>query len=245
MSTSLKPSSSLSQPQFSSSGSIGLRFNIGEHRWVRLLLATIGLYLILLPIWWYALDLLAALAAAIAGAVYHFFDPAVSITSASKTITVLVSPPSGSGFQVTSLSLRLDRCTYGLPMLAALILVTRADSWRNKLRAFVLGVGVMTLFTIPAVMFWAKLASLQLEDQLAGAGNRSGFFYYAFHGYAFSQPVLAVLIWFALMMLGFFQTSPEASSDQKPQRTISQNEPCPCGSRRKYKRCCGREKKPA
>jgi len=211
-----------------------------------MLLVGVILYLVLLPLWWAALGQIAAFTATLAHWVYHFFDPQVTITPEGSVARVYVSATEQSGFGKSSphqLSLKLDTVTYGLPMLAALIIVTRADSIFAKARALAVGLSVMILLTVFAVMMWAKLASLQLDDQIAratftGTATRSGFFYYAFHGYAFSQPVVAVCIWLALIMLGVFK---QKRAPEKPVAVaVGRNALCPCGSGRKYKRCCGK-----
>jgi len=220
--------------------------NLGRHRWLRLLLAAVGLYLVLLPFWWYTLDALALFAGHAAGFIYGFFDPNVSITPRDNTISVEVVATAASGFggEKHSSALRLSTVTYGLPMLMALVLVTHADSLRAKARALAAGLLVMILLTVPAILAWAKMTSLQLYDQiqretyLGSSAEGAGFFYYGFHGYAFSQPVVAVLVWVALIVLGLFK-------DRRKQQEISEtrvarNAQCPCGSGRKYKRCCGR-----
>jgi hypothetical protein len=222
-----------------------LPLGIGGHRWLRLLLLATTLYIVLLPLWWYALDGLAAMAATAADWLYHFFDPQTSIYADGKVVRVVVRAPEQSGFagQSHASALRMDTVTYGLPMLVALVVVTRADSLIAKLRALAAGTLVMTLLGVPAVMLWAKTTSLQLDEKIAfamasGGGDRSSFFYYAFHGYAFSQPVVAVAIWIGLMMLGLFKDKPRP--EQAPV-AVSRNAACPCGSGRKYKRCCGVE----
>ncbi len=136
----------------------------------------------------------------------------------------------------------MDTITYGLPMLVALVLVTGAHSLRAKLQALLIGVLVMCLLTVPVVMLWAKLTSLEMEEKIAQAnmstsGDRSSFLFYALHGYAFSQPVMAVIAWLGLMMLGVFKGK---KIEKTPSLHIARNAPCPCGSGRKYKRCCGK-----
>jgi len=148
-------------------------------------------------------------------------------------VRVLVAALEG---QPTSSGLRLDTVTYGLPMFAALVIVTRSDSLRAKLRTLSLGLVLMSALTIPVVMAWAKLTTLQVDERLAASGNSSGFLYYAFHGYAFSQPAVAVLLWLGMMMLRMFSDTKKRESST---RVIRRNAPCPCGSGRKYKRCCG------
>jgi hypothetical protein len=220
-----------------------LPFDIGRHKWLRLLLASVALYLVLLPLWWYSLEWLASLTGAAANFVYGLFDPDVSITPRGNTVAVEVTATAASGFggQKHSSAVRLSTVTYGLPMLLALVLVTRADSILAKLRALGAGALVMILLTIPAVMAWAKLTSLQLYDEIAremgGNVRGSDFIYYGFHGYAFSQPVVAVLVWLALMAVGLFRRKPRREAAVA---RVARNALCPCGSGRKYKKCCGR-----
>ncbi len=212
--------------------------SLGGHKWLRLLLIASGLYLLLLPLWWYSMEALVAMVCAPADWIYHFFNPQVTIKPDGRAVKVVIAVTGGDPVRS---GLRLDTITYGLPMLAALTLVTRAESYRAKARALGLGLMVMFALTVPAVMMWARLSVLQMEESLSPAaafagGNRSGFFYYAFHGYAFSQPALAVGLWLALVMLGMFREKPRVKK-----APTSRNAPCPCGSGRKYKLCCGRE----
>jgi hypothetical protein len=214
-----------------------LLFNIGSRRWLRLLLLAVVLYLAFLPLWWYSLKMLATLVGAAANWLYGFFDPRVTINPDGRVVRVLVTTPAFGEAQTTSSGLRLDTITYGLPMLAALVIVTHADSVAGKIRTLLLGLGVMVVLTVPAVMAWAKLTSLEVDEKLASStGGTASFLYHAFHGYAFSQPVLAVAIWLALMMLGLFKERPRLKA---PFVAIARNALCPCGSGRKYKKCCG------
>lgn len=208
------------------------------------------LYVAFLPLWWLALDVITWFAAVVADLIYHFFNPAVTITADAKIARVNVALPEmvAAGEPPFQLSLRMDSVTYGLPMLAALIVVTRADAWTAKLRGLAVGLAAMLLLTVPVVMLWAKLASLQLEARLAppdsSTGGGAGVVYYAFHGYAFSQPVVAIAIWLALVMLGMFKAKAVRSKADEPgarvKTAVARNAACPCGSGRKYKRCCGR-----
>lgn len=218
-----------------------MQLNLGGRKWLRLLLGCLVLYLVFLPIWWYTLDLLAGFAGTVSGLIYHFFDPQIAIHSDARNINVIATAAAGTGFDGQSISsaLRLDRCTYGLPMIAALVLVTPAETWWARLSSLALGLGIMILLTIPAVLFWGKMTSLQLADQIAGVKTSSNaFYYYAFHGYAFSQPAVAVMIWLGLILLGSFK-SPRSFPAAPVEKTVARNEPCPCGSGRKYKKCCG------
>ncbi|HKP84616.1 MAG TPA: hypothetical protein VJZ26_00885, partial [Blastocatellia bacterium] len=110
-----------------------------------------AVYLVLLPLWWAALDAIAFFAATAANSVYHFFDPLVTINPDGKVVRVFASASEQSGFGKSNphqLSLRLDTVTYGMPMLAALVLVTRADSILVKARALIIGLLVMSFATV-------------------------------------------------------------------------------------------------
>ena len=133
--------------------------------------------------------------------------------------------------KLQSSGLRIDMVTYGFPVLLALVIVTRSNSLVAKLRAIAIACAVMFGLTVCAVMAWAKMTSLQLEQQAAPESDQSSFFFLAFHGYTFSQPALAVMIWIALIMLGLFK-------GRSKHETVARNASCPCGSGRKYKRCC-------
>jgi len=196
------------------------------------------LYLAFLPLWWYSLKVLATFAGVSANWIYGVFDPRVSINPEGRVVRVFVTVSSLGEAQTISSGLRLDTVTYGLPMLAALVIVTRAESIVAKIRTLLVGLGVMVVLTVPAVMAWAKLTSLEVDEKIApGSGDTSSLLSKAFHGYAFSQPVVAVGVWLALIMFGLFKGRPTQKS---PAVAIPRNAACPCGSGRKYKRCCGR-----
>jgi hypothetical protein len=201
-----------------------------------------GLYLVLLPIWWYSLELLSTVLAACAEPIYRFFDPTVSISPSGRAINfyVAVAAQGDAGAQSHSSGMKVDTITYGIPMVIALSIATRADSILAKVRAVVAGALLMVAVSVPFVMIWAKMTSLQLEEQIAISGtrgSRSTFLYYAFHGYAFSQPAVAVVIWLGMSLLGVFR---RRRREETPVVTVSRNAACPCGSGLKYKRCCGR-----
>lgn len=200
------------------------------------------LYLGFLPLWWYSLDALTLLWATGADLAYSVFDSQTTIEASGKTINFYVTIEG----QRHSSALKVDTASYGIPLLLALVIAT-PGTIRSRLKALGAGLLIMLLITVPAIMMWAKLTSLELEEQISPSaldrGTRSQFFYYAFHGYAFSQPVLAVLTWLTLLMLGVFKKSQEKT--RKEASAVNRNDPCPCGSGLKYKRCCGRVPNPS
>jgi len=149
--------------------------------------------------------------------------------------------------QPTDSGLKMETVTYGLPVIAALIVATRPASIRGKLEALATAMTVLTGLTVLAVIAWARLVSLQAYDQMVfdttlRKGHTAAFTYYCFHGYAFSQPVIAVLLWMASSMSGLFDRPTSAIRNPIPSHPKA---PCSCGSGRQYRRCCGKSVRPA
>ena len=132
-------------------------------------------------------------------------------------------------------------------LLGALVVATRPARLLGKIQALAAGLALMTLLTVLAVVAWARLVSLEAYDKMTFAttsikGHTSAFMYYCFHGYAFSQPVLAVITWMGIAMCGFFDVRPlkDASARTQDVRTQDPKSPCRCGSGRQFRRCCGK-----
>ncbi len=184
----------------------------------------------ILPLWYYSLGAISVVAGTCASWIYTFFDDRVAINPIARGVQLVMNG------RLQSNGLRMDMLTYGLPMLMALVLATRSNSLVAKLRALAVGCAVMFVLTVCALMVWAKMTSLQIEQQAAPGSDESSFFFLAFHGYGFSQPAVAVLIWLTLIMLGLLKGR---SKHERGVATVARNASCPCGSGRKYKRCCG------
>jgi len=206
-----------------------LALSISGHKWLKLLALALALYIVLLPLWWYSLAAIASVAGTCASWIYTFFDPRVALAPRGRVVQLVVDG------RLQSSGLRVDMVTYGLPMLMALVIVTRSNSLVARIRALAIGCAVMFVLTVLAVMAWAKMTTLQLEQQGAPA-SESSFSFLAFHGYTFTQPAIAVLIWLTLIVLGMFKGG---TKRERGVATVTRNQPCPCGSGRKYKRCCG------
>jgi hypothetical protein len=218
-----------------------LPLNIGSHKWLRLLGLVLLLYLVFLPVWWAALTPLTAFAAACADVIYRLFDSSVSIAADGRIARVNLTG-GGELAQSQESGLRMETVTYGMPMLASLIVATRAAGALSKLEALSAGLAIMTALTVLAVLTWARLAGLEAYDQMmfeakGVRGHTSSFVYYAFHGYAFCQPVAAVLLWMGTSMSGVF----DGHGPRAPKgRDVDPKSPCRCGSGRQYRRCCGK-----
>ena len=53
------------------------------------------------------------------------------------------------------------------------------------------------------------------------------------------SPVLAYLRWFSSLGIDLTAGDGESTILTNPDKKIGRNEPCPCGSGKKYKKCCG------
>ena len=216
--------------------------DLGQVGWPRFVGLAIVFYLVLLVVWWYALDALTFISGNIAGLLFGFFDSATSIATNGKLVVYNVHTGQNTELSKTS-ALHLGRITYGLPMFAALAAATRTRSWMGKAKCVALGLGVFVTLSIPAAMLFAKMLELQLEDEIAAATlgasqTRAYFFYYAFQGYAFSQPVIAAALWMAVVLLGVFKKVPRPSKEVS---RVSSGAPSPCGSGKKHRRSRGRK----
>src|SRR5215210_7655274 len=157
MSTSLKQLLSSSRLPSSSSGSNDSPLNLGRHKWLRLTIAAIVIYLLLIPVWLALLKVFVIVAASVADSLYSLFDSTVRITAAGDAInvstrTVGQSAPASKPY---SSGLAMSKVTYGLPLIAALALVTRSDSLWAKARVLLTGLLVMSATSMLAVMMWA------------------------------------------------------------------------------------------
>ena len=244
---SRKQSSFFFQQQYWSTGSNDSLLNIGRHKWLRLIGLVFLLYLAFLPIWWAALEPLTALAAACADLIYHFLDSSVSIAADGRIARITLDAGAMAGKHLQESGLRMETVAYGMPLLAALVVATRPARLLGKLQALAAGLALMTLLTVLAIAAWARLVGLETHDQMVFAttgtkGHTSAFMYYCFHGYAFSQPVLAVITWMGTAMCGFFDVRPLKDANVRTQevRTQEPKSRCWCGSGRQFRRCCGK-----
>ena len=219
--------------------------DLGQFGWLRFVCLAIVFYFVCLAVWWYALDALTFVSGNVAGWVYGLVDSNTSISTDGKLVILSVRAGQNTEFagQARTTALHMGKVSYGLPMFAAMLAATRTHSIWGKTKCAGLGLLVFVTLGVPAVMVFAKMLGLQLEDQIAAASlgsteTRASFFYYAFHGYAFSQPVIAVALWMAVVLLGLFKKNAEPGNRLVP---VSRNSPCPCGSGRKYRRCCGKK----
>lgn len=134
---------------------------------------------------------------------------------------------------------------FGLPLLAALIVATPGWGWGARARALGWGLGLLTLTQVAFM-----LVTLEFWQQMPVRDPRGGLLYLPGHSslglrivsplYYFFEIVgrgfFALIIYLGLIAVGW--TAPEAIPPVPRERPVGRNDPCPCGSGRKYKRCC-------
>jgi hypothetical protein len=131
-----------------------------------------------------------------------------------------------------------DQAYSNLPFLIALLAVT--PGMRLSRRAFSLAAGCGMLFLSHVLFLITKVESslIQAAHPL-GNGNR---LFWESLDYSFEflgKGFFPVGIWL-LFALGFMTGQVDERQAPEPARQTGRNEPCPCGSGKKYKHCCGR-----
>ena len=139
----------------------------------------------------------------------------------------------------------LPAANYGPPLLTALILAAPGWSRRRRGRALAIGLTLLTLTQV--VFFLVTVVATQQSPVMSPEGmiQPAGYspikqpIFYALYNFfdAMGRGFFALLIFLGLVAFGSERS--EATRTAAVPRRISRNAPCPCGSGRKYKRCCG------
>jgi uncharacterized protein YecA (UPF0149 family) len=138
----------------------------------------------------------------------------------------------------------IPEANYGLPLLAALIVATPGWSWRRRGRALAIGLGWLTLsqitFVLITVVATQQSPVMSPDGQLwpPGFSPLKQHVFYALHYFfdLMGRGFFALFIYLGLIAFGW--NMPERLSPARARRIVGRNDPCPCGSGRKYKRCC-------
>jgi hypothetical protein len=132
---------------------------------------------------------------------------------------------------------------YDLILLAALILATPRWSLRRKGRLLVLGLALLTLAEIAFFVVTIEYSQARPVPIVGGGFLPPGFsrpwqilftwVYYFFE--TMGRSLFPLLVYWG--MLG---TAWRPLDSRAPARAPGRNDPCTCGSGKKYKRCCGK-----
>ena len=133
---------------------------------------------------------------------------------------------------------------YGVPLLAALILATPRWRWRRRGRALGVGLGLLTVtqiaFVLVTIVATQQSPVMSPEGMLPGPSFsplKQHIFYGLYYFFdLMGRGFFALFIYLGLIALGW--NTPEAPPTTAAGRPVGRNDPCPCGSGRKYKRCC-------
>jgi hypothetical protein len=129
---------------------------------------------------------------------------------------------------------------FGLPVFAAVVIVTPGWSWGTRARALAWGLAFLTLTQIVTVM-----VNTEFWQQMPVAGPRGDPVYLPGHSAGRLRVFSALFYFLEIMGRGFFALVTYIALLGLRERGRSRlgktgrNEPCPCGSGRKFKRCCG------
>jgi SEC-C motif len=139
----------------------------------------------------------------------------------------------------------LPAANYGLPLLAALVLAAPGWSWRRRGRA--LGAGLVLLAVTQVVFFLITVVATQQSPVMSPEGmiQPAGYsplkqpVFYALYDFfdAMGRGFFALLVFLGLVAFGREREAAPAAAVGR--RRVGRNAPCPCGSGRKSKRCCG------
>jgi hypothetical protein len=130
---------------------------------------------------------------------------------------------------------------FGVPLLAAFIVATPGWTWRRRGRALAWGLGLLTLtqvaFMLVTIEFWQQMPTRTPSGSVVYLPGHSPLrlrivssLYYFFE--IMGRGFFALLVYFGLIVT-------IGSPRRLAPGTVGPNDPCPCGSGRKFKRCCG------
>jgi hypothetical protein len=139
----------------------------------------------------------------------------------------------------------LPAANYGPPVLTALILAAPGWTWRRRGRALLVGLSLLTVtqiaFFLVTIVATQQSPVMSPEGMLQPAGYspiKQPIFYGLYYFFdAMGRGFFALVIFLGLIAFGWptRRTAPAFAAT----RRVARNDPCPCGSGRKYKRCCG------
>ena len=214
--------------------------------WRSFLLQFAATFAILALVWWALAPVYASLLAAMARPLI----PLVETTSGTRylvegaTIVAARRIPVPEHQQVVTLRrpLWVASGDYNVALLAALVLATPGWSWRQRGRALGLSLALLALTQIAFFVVNAEYTQLWPIPTKWGLLRPPGYspaklvlfdWLYAFFDFM-GRGFFALLLYWGLIAMTWGRSS-------KPESVggIARNDPCPCGSGAKYKRCCG------
>jgi hypothetical protein len=125
---------------------------------------------------------------------------------------------------------------YGLVLLLALLLATPGIRLLKRFELALIALCAVFAFHVVDITVIARNEKVIYH-------NPSEFFYDPLRVFEFLSPAVSVLLW-GLLTFKYWLPLPKTvmNPDLKPAKAkLRPNDPCPCGSGKKYKHCCGRQ----
>ena len=162
------------------------------------------------------------------------------LKSKNSDIIVSYSKPEPKG---TSLKLEGKQIHMNMVLLIALVLASPRLNISKRLKLLLLAIGTLFFVHVLLTIFVVKFYSAQILDSHSNELNNGIMQNIYYWGKTFYEGVgwqfFPFFIWAILCYKTFFFK--EEATKSKIKEKIDRNAPCPCGSGRKYKRCCGRK----
>ncbi|HLG28748.1 MAG TPA: SEC-C domain-containing protein [Candidatus Brocadiales bacterium] len=156
--------------------------------------------------------------------------------SKNSNIIVSYSKPEPKG---TSLKLEAKQIHMNMVLLIALVLASPRLNISKRLKLLLLAIGTLFFVHVLLTIFVVKFYSVHVLDSHTDelhSGIMQNIYYWGKNFYeGVGWQFFPFLIWAILCYKTFF-----FKEEAIPKERTDRNAPCPCGSGRKYKRCCGK-----
>lgn len=173
---------------------------------------------------------------AVAGSTY-------AVQGASVWATRLVPDPATQRLVTFKFQLWRGHANYDLILLAALLFAT--PGWSLRQRGRLLGLGLALLTLVQVAFFLVTVEYSQLRPLATQTGS------VLLPGFSRSRQVLFTWLYYffdimgrglfpLLVYWGMLGIAWRPLGQRAPVTAPRRNDPCPCGSGKKYKRCCGK-----
>jgi hypothetical protein len=152
-----------------------------------------------------------------------------------------VALPGGAGSRDLVHTLWAASANFGLPVFVALVLATPGWHGSQRARALGWGLAILTLTQVITMLvtsaFWQQMPATSPQGQaLYLPGHSAGRLAVVAPLYHFLEIMgrgfFSLLAYFGALIL-------VEAGPPRGEATAGRNAPCPCGSGRKFKRCCG------
>lgn len=162
-----------------------------------------------------------------------------SLKSKGSKITVSYRKPKPKG---TSLELDGKQIHMNMVLLIALVLASPRLNISKRFKLLLIAISVLffvhVLLTVFVIKFYSTQVLASHSKELRSGTMQTIYYWVKLFYEGVGWQFFPFLIWAILCYKTFFFK--EEALTSKVKERIDRNAPCPCGSGRKYKRCCGK-----